>query len=112
MKVTMTEHENQEGEPLAPMFSLHDFKKWMDHNGKSRFNMAGRRKSEGAEVEPKVPLRKFAARMEVEEGNIVEMAREFRSNGGVVVEADGDAFLIKVTNGAFRIPRTCVRRKD
>jgi hypothetical protein len=112
MKVTMTDQQNHEEEPLAPMFSLHDFKKWMDHNGAGRFAMAGRRKSEGAEVEPRVPLRKFAARMEVEEGDVVEMAREFRTNGGVVVEANGDAFLIQVANGVFRIPRTCVRRKD
>lgn len=107
----MTDSHNEE-EPLAPQFSLYDFKKWMGHNGVERFGMAGRRKSEGAEVEPRLPLKRFANKMEADEGDIVEMAHEFRDNGGLVIEANGDTFMIKVANGTFRIPRSCVRRKD
>ena len=111
MKVEMTDHEHDE-EPLAPQFSMNEFRRWMNENGSSRFAMNGRRKSEGAEVEPRVTMRKFVGKMEAEEGDLVEMARDFRDNGGVVVESNGDCFLVKVECGLFRIARSCVKRKD
>lgn len=99
-------------DPLAPMFSLYDFKKWMTKNGQGAFGMSGKSKSEGLEVEPRMNIKKIMDQMEPEIGNTIEMARQFRDNGGRVVEANGDCFLVEVSCGIFRLPRNCVRLKS
>jgi hypothetical protein len=103
----MAEHEH-DNDPMG-FFNIQDFKNWMKYNGGTSFNLS-QRKTEGVEVEPRVPLRRIISKMEPESGEAIEMAKDFRESGGRIVEADVDMFLIEVASGKFYIPRNCVRR--
>ncbi len=94
-----------------PIFSIHEFKKWMDQNARNQFNL-DKRTCIGVEVEPKLPLRRMVSKMEREEGDLIDVAREFKENGGVIIESDENYFMIEVKNGSFLVPRSYVRRKD
>jgi hypothetical protein len=93
-------------------FSFHDFKKWMLKNATNEFHIQSHKKGIGVEVEPKVGLKKLLNRMQAEEGSVLEMARDFRTNGGQIVEIDDPLVMVEVSSGTFIIPRTCIRRKD
>ncbi len=91
-------------------FSIHDFKKWMSENATNEFNLQQQGKKV-MEVEPRVSVKRLVARMEPEEGEADDLAREFEENGGRVTQVDGSLYMVEVANGSFVIPRGCVRRK-
>ena len=95
-------------------FSVHDFKHWMSENATNQFNLQQppKRKGVGQEVESRVSLKRLLTRIEPEEGNIEDVAHEFKENGGKILEIDGSLLMVEVANGTFIIPRACCRRKD
>lgn len=93
-------------------FSLQDFKKWMHEHATNEFVLAPQKKGVGVEVEPRVNLKRLVARMEPEEGETLELAREFKKNGGRIAELDGSLCMVEVENGSFIIPRVCIRKRD
>jgi hypothetical protein len=48
--------------------------------------------------------------MWTEEGHEIELALDFRKNGGKILEVSGRDFLIEVSSGRFTIPRNYVKR--
>ena len=103
----MVEPENNESE-----FSLQDFKKWMNENARQHFAVSNPKWRLGTEVEINRSLRKFIARMEPTDGDVTEMAREFKRSGGMITEIDGLYSRIDVVNGSFVIPTSYVRPKQ
>jgi hypothetical protein len=93
-------------------FSIHDFKKWMTENARNEFALHPQKKGIGVLVEPRVSLSRVIKRMDAEDGEAEDMAKEFIENGGKILEIDGSLYLIEVTNGTFIIPRACVRKRQ
>lgn len=87
-----------------PSFSLNDFKKWMDGQNDDR------KESIGTKVESKINLKKLVDRIEPAEGEITQLAKDFKRNGGTIAQMDGQAFLIEVNSGSFVISRLYVRK--
>lgn len=94
---------------LGP-FNFSEFKKWMEHqqddNDKTKPNMIG------LQVESKVPFKKLLSRIETQDGEIEEVAKDFKRNGGIIKEVDGPNVLIEVTSGTFIVHRMYVKRED
>ena len=91
-------------------FNFSEFKRWMEHqtdnDDKTKPNMIG------LQVESKVTFKKLLSRIETQDGEIEEVARDFKKNGGTIKELDGPNFLIEVTSGSFIVHRMYVKRED
>lgn len=90
-------------------FSLDDFKKWMRTQDDNTPRME-RNAFIGLNVVPKVNTKRLIEQMTPEMGDPHELAREFKEDGGIVVETKGRSFLIEVDSGSFYIPRNYVKR--
>lgn len=100
-------------EPIKnePSFSLKDFKKWMATQKQPPIEDRRKYELAGVRVESKLGLKRLVTRMSSQEGDVVEMAREFRRHGGVILEVDSDnVVLIEVDSGTFHIPRFFVKK--
>lgn len=106
----MTDH--QEGTDPEDMFSIYDFKKWMSEHAMEECTSTPIKKGIGVEVESRVGMKRLVAKMQPEEGETLELAKEFKDNGGKILDRDGIYMMIEVANGTFIIPRSCVRKKD
>lgn len=90
-----------------PNFNLNDFRKWMS---KQKFESSRKSKFRGNIVESKLSLKRLITKMDVDQGDINEMAKEFKHRGGTILECDGDnILLIEVRSGTFRIPKFFVQ---
>ncbi len=86
-----------------PSFSLNDFRKWMS---KQKFESSRKPRYRGAVVESKLSLKRLVTKMDVDQGDLYEMAKDFKRRGGTILECDGDnILLIEVHSGTFRIPK-------
>jgi len=85
-----------------PNFSLNDFRKWM-----SKQKIESRRpKYRGSIVESKLSLKRLVTKMDVDQGDLFEMAKDFKRRGGTILECDNDnILLVEVRSGTFRIPK-------
>ena len=85
-----------------PNFSLNDFRKWM-----SKQKFEGRKpKYRGQIVESKLSLKRLVTKMAVDQGDLYEMAKDFKRRGGTILECDTDnILLVEVKSGTFRIPK-------
>lgn len=105
--------DQEERLPGEPSFCLHDFKRWMEQNAADTFNLKKEHRSlVGTEVEPRVSIKRIAHRMDPDGGDVVEMAKAFKRDGGTIKEVDGSLFMIEVSCGTFILPRGCVKRKE
>lgn len=93
-------------DPFGP-FNFSDFKKWMSNQEDSK-----ERSLVGMRVESKVALKKLLSRMETQEGDTVEVANDFKKNGGVIKEENGHYMYVDVESGNFLIHRMYLRRSD
>jgi hypothetical protein len=86
-----------------PSFSLNDFRKWMS---KQKVESSRKPKYRGAIAESKLSLKRLVTKMDVDQGELHEMAKDFKRRGGTILECDGDnILLIEVNSGTFRIPK-------
>ena len=86
-----------------PNFSLNDFRKWMS---KQKFESSKQSRIRGSIVESKLSLKRLISKMNVDQGDIHEMATDFKRHGGTILECDKDnIMLIEVRSGTFRIPK-------
>jgi len=92
-----------------PIFSLNDFKKWMK-NQEDQEPKATKLNLTGTAVESKVNSKRLVENMIVDAGEKVQLAIDFRKNGGTILAVEGKNFLIEVASGAFFIPRNYVKR--
>lgn len=92
--------------PFGP-FNFSDFKKWMgnQHDAK-KSNMIG------LHVESKIPLKKLLSRIETQVGDIEEVAKDFKKNGGTINEMNGHHFIIEVDSGSFLIHRMYTKKES
>lgn len=89
-------------------FSLSDFKKWMHGQQQDK---PFEEELIGCQVEPKIGLRKLLTKMESEEDDTHGLATDFRRNGGVVTDVDGQNLMVEVKSGNFVIGKQYVRRR-
>ena len=92
-----------------PSFSLNfsDFKKWMKNQKETMSD-----EKIGIKVESKVPFKKLMNKINPEEGELEELAKDFKKEGGTILEMDGQTLLVEVGSGSFYIPRSYVRKKS
>jgi hypothetical protein len=90
--------------------NVNDFKKWMKDQEDQEAMKAEKIDLAGTEVESKVNSRRLVENMWTEEGHEIELALDFRKNGGKILEVSGRDFLIEVSSGRFTIPRNYVKR--
>lgn len=92
---------------------IFQFKRWMDSGDHNEDNTSGVHKNMiGTYVESKIGFKKLIDVIETEEDDNSCLAREFKKDGGIITEVDGNIVSIEVESGIFRIERTHVRRKD
>lgn len=103
--------EQTDPRPGEPTFSLHDFKRWLTGHseGKMSFQLKRPVTNTCLEAELKVPIRNAMDYVEECGGNPESLLREFKREGGLIVEKDGNQYKIQVTSGTFILPRDCVR---
>lgn len=103
----MNKRIDEKGDPFGP-FNFSDFKKWMGNqqDAKSKSNMIG------LQVESKVTYKRLLSRIETEDGEIEEVAKDFKKNGGTITEVNGHNVLIEVDSGSFMIHRMYVKREE
>lgn len=95
-----------ENDPFGP-FNFSDFKKWMSQqqdNGKSSMV--------GVQVESKIPLKKLVSRIETQEGELLEVAKDFKKNGGKITEENGHYMYVSVDSGSFMIHKMHLKKSD
>lgn len=92
---------------LFGMFNLNDFKKWMDHQQDCKT-----KNIVGIKVESKITYKKLLSRIEAQEGEIEEVAKDFKKNGGTITEVNGHNILIEVDSGNFIIHKMHIKRED
>jgi hypothetical protein len=88
-------------------FNLSDFKKWMEtqHDTQpDKNNMID------VKVVPKVTFRKLLTRIDVQDGEVYEVAKDFKKNGGIISDIDGENILIECDTGTFIINRMLCKR--
>jgi predicted transcriptional regulator len=88
-------------------FDFSNFKKWM----KSQNEPKESNDVIGLHVESKIARNKLAYKMELEYGIAEEVAKDFKNNGGIITEADGNKYLIEVESGTFIIHKMFVTKK-
>ena len=86
-----------------PNFSLNDFRKWMS---KQKFETSRKPKLKGYIIESKLSLKRLVTKMDIDQGDLHEMAKDFKKRGGTILECDSDnILLVEVKSGTFRIPK-------
>jgi len=88
-------------------FSLSNFSKWMASQQEAP---SMEKTMVGLAVEPKVGLQKLISKMDTE-GDVYELAEEFKANGGVISEVDGSKIMVEVDSGFFIIHKMYVKKK-
>ena len=95
-----------------PSFSLNDFKKWMaGQNDKPTRKTRGHAELVGMHVESKIGVKRLMAKMLETDGDVAELASDFRQHGGVILDSDkDDNVLIEVDSGTFTIHKFFVKK--
>jgi hypothetical protein len=95
-----------------PSFSLNDFKKWMaSQTDKPTRKSRNHAEIVGTMIESKIGVKRLMSKMLVDEGDVRELAEDFKEHGGVVVDSDKDEILlIEVDSGTFMLPKFFVRK--
>lgn len=92
--------------------SLDNFKKWMRSQEKSKPPTTNNwhKTHVGITVESKLPAKRLALKIRVEEGEVVALSKDFAEHGGTVVDVDDKHFLVEVSQGTFFIHRGYVKK--
>ena len=90
-------------------FSLDNFKRWMKDQNEFDLNMK-KKFPIGEQVESKISAKKLASVMNLEDGQMNRVVKDFMKNGGKIKEVSGSDFLIEVTMGTFYIAKNYVTR--
>jgi hypothetical protein len=90
--------------------NVNDFKKWMKDQEDQESMGIEKIDLTGTAVESKVNSKRLVDNMWSENGQEIELALDFRKNGGKILEVLGKNFLIEVLSGTFTIPRNYVKR--
>lgn len=83
-------------------FYIDEFKNWI------KIQTSSDKCLQGMQVQPKLSYKKLLDNIYPEDGDVEILAKEFKINGGVIAETNGENFLIKVEAGEFFILKTHV----
>lgn len=86
-------------------FTTDDFKQWMKLSEKKEEQQKRQNRLVGTSVESKIGTKRLIVNITPKEGNLHELAKDFKTHGGVINDVDGKIFLIEVNSGFFYIPR-------
>lgn len=103
----MSKQRSDNDNSVFNLFNLNDFKKWIHtqkDEGSSKPHMIG------LHVESKINVRKLLTRMDVQDGEEEDLAKEFKQHGGIVAEVNGSSILIEVDSGSFYIHKMYLKR--
>lgn len=92
-------------------FSPEDFKKWMDHNEKEEAKRQKQNNLVGMVVESKISTKRLIVHIKPKDGELHELASDFRNSGGTIYDVEGKNLLIEVNSGFFYIPRYFVKKR-
>lgn len=101
----MNKRNDERNDPFGP-FNFSEFKSWMKNQQDCNLNQ----NIIGLQVESKISFKKLITKIEVEDGELKEVAKEFIKSGGTIKEVNGQNFLIEVKKGIFLINRTHTKR--
>ena len=87
-------------------FCLNDFQKWLRKEVEENNNKFEERQH----VVARVSIKKIVERAEVHEGDIIEIAKCFRKNGGLVESVQDDIITVKTKKGIFSINERDIKR--
>ena len=91
-------------------FNFNDFRKWVNsQKDESPIKKHEDKLQAGALVESKVSAKKIMVRMDIQEGDEEEIAKEFKQKGGTISEIDGNDILIDVDSGSFIIHKAYIK---
>lgn len=91
--------------------SVDNFRKWMKKNStENTFNKNISEELFGTLVKSKVNTNKLLNSMQINEGELEELAIDFKRDGGSIKKVIGKTFLIEVASGSFYILRHYVTR--
>ena len=66
----------------------------------------------GLKIESKIPLKKLISRIETQDGELLEVAKDFKKNGGTITEENGHYMYVSVDSGSFMIHRMHLKRSE
>ena len=66
----------------------------------------------GIKVESKIPLKKLVSRIEVQDGELLEVAKEFKKDGGTITEENGHYMYVSCDSGSFMIHRMHLKKSE
>jgi len=79
-------------------FNLSDFKKWVkNHSEEEDKNLS----CLGKKIKAKNNIENFEEKITMESGDSDMVLNEFLKSGGIIVEQDGNKYLIEVESGSF-----------
>lgn len=87
------------------LFNFADFKKWIKNQDDSPNKIII-----GLTVESKISTKKLLSKIECQDGDIEEVTKDFKKNGGIINEVNGHIFLIEVASGTFLVHRMYVTK--
>ena len=90
-------------------FSLDNFKKWIKNQNEFDSKL-GKKFPIGEQVVSKISAKKLMDVMNLENGQMNRVVKDFMKNGGKIAEVAGSEFLIEVTMGSFYIKKNYVTR--
>lgn len=92
-------------------FDLDDFKKWIRCHPTENTSMSKKSRLVGLEVESKLShAKRIAKHITAKQGDIHELAIDFQTSGGHIVDVLDKEFLIEVSCGIFAIHRCFVKK--
>lgn len=85
-------------------FSMDGFKDWIEIKSLLEF------KNKSICVKPRISEKKLEEKVSVEDGDLMEIIKEFKESGGLVQDKDGKMLLIEVSCGSFFLSSQYVAR--
>ena len=91
-------------------FRPDDFKKWVEQH-QQQFDAKLSKKAivVGTIVESKISIKKLASSIDIQEGEVKPISKDFIRHGGVVKQVDGNDILVEVKEGTFIISDKLIR---
>lgn len=87
------------------------FKKWLLENQTDMKKKSEEIEIVDSKVVSKVSRDKLESVIESDDGDVEELAKDFKKNGGIVSEADGNKYMVVVESGEFIIHKMYVKIK-
>lgn len=79
-------------------FNLSDFKKWVKNHSEEENNNASLL---GKKIKARSNIENLEEKITMESGDSDMVLEEFLKSGGIIVEQDGNKYLIEVESGSF-----------